>query len=126
MHPFLELRASVRWRHVVVVDGLWMMTSHGAGANVVRSASFTGTFDRLPVNFADCLIGSPITWHNTGWGVQGRVVGFKNAIIVMTSNMGSQDILQAMQIDPDSVKSRVMAQVRRPDHVPCSTPPWRA
>lgn len=43
---------------------------------------------------------------------QGRTVGFKNAIIVMTSNMGSQDILQAMQIDPDSVKGRVMAQVQ--------------
>lgn len=42
------------------------------------------------------------------------MVGFKNAIIVMTSNMGSQDILQAMQIDPDSVKARVMAQVRAP------------
>lgn len=44
-------------------------------------------------------------------------MGFKNAIVVMTSNMGSQDVLQAMQIDPDSVKSRVMVQVRAPPDV---------
>ena len=52
--------------------------------------------------------------------VQGRTVSFKNTIEVMTSNMGSQDILAAMQTDPDSVKARVMSQARQPQP---GTPP---
>ena len=53
--------------------------------------------------------------------MQGRTVSFKNTIEVMTSNMGSQDILAAMQTDPDSVKARVMSQARHPSFAV----PWR-
>jgi ATP-dependent Clp protease ATP-binding subunit ClpB len=43
---------------------------------------------------------------------QGRTVSFKNTIIILTSNMGSQYILEGMKRDPDSVKEIVMDQVR--------------
>lgn len=42
---------------------------------------------------------------------QGRMVSFKNAILIMTSNMGSQYIVEGMQKDPDGVKELVMSQV---------------
>lgn len=41
---------------------------------------------------------------------QGRVVSFKNAIIIMTSNMGSQAILEGSGRDED-VKNTVMSLV---------------
>lgn len=44
---------------------------------------------------------------------QGRTVDFKNTVIVMTSNLGSQDI-QAMQGEPhDKVKDAVMQEVKQ-------------
>ena len=43
---------------------------------------------------------------------QGRVVNFKNAVIIMTSNIGSATILEAMETDPASVKEKVTNQVR--------------
>lgn len=42
---------------------------------------------------------------------QGRMVSFKNAILIMTSNMGSQYIVEGMQKDPEGVKELVMSQV---------------
>lgn len=42
---------------------------------------------------------------------QGRKVSFKNAILIMTSNMGSQYIVDGMQKDPEGVKDMVMSQV---------------
>lgn len=42
---------------------------------------------------------------------QGRKVSFKNAILIMTSNMGSQYIVEGMQKDPQAVKEMVMSQV---------------
>lgn len=42
---------------------------------------------------------------------QGRKVSFKNAILIMTSNMGSQYIVDGMHKDPDGVKDMVMSQV---------------
>ena len=42
---------------------------------------------------------------------QGRKVSFKNAILIMTSNMGSQYIVDGMQDDPQAVKDMVMSQV---------------
>lgn len=42
---------------------------------------------------------------------QGRKVSFKNAILIMTSNMGSQYIVEGMQKDPEGVKEMVMSQV---------------
>ena len=42
---------------------------------------------------------------------QGRKVSFKNAILIMTSNMGSQYIVEGMQQDPEGVKDLVMSQV---------------
>ena len=42
---------------------------------------------------------------------QGRKVSFKNAILIMTSNMGSQYIVEGMQKDPQAVKDMVMSQV---------------
>jgi len=38
-------------------------------------------------------------------------VSFKNAILIMTSNMGSQYIVDGMQKDPEGVKDMVMSQV---------------
>ncbi len=45
---------------------------------------------------------------------QGRTVSFKNAIIIMTSNMGSGAILDGMQekADPELIKEKVMEMVR--------------
>ncbi len=44
---------------------------------------------------------------------QGRTVDFKNTVIVMTSNLGSQEI-QAMQAEPhDKVKDAVMQEVKQ-------------
>ena len=43
---------------------------------------------------------------------QGRVVSFKNAIIIMTSNMGSQAILEGANRDDDTVRDVVMSMVR--------------
>ena len=51
---------------------------------------------------------------------QGRVVNFKNAVIIMTSNIGSASILEAMETDPGTVKERVTSQVRmhfRPEFI---------
>lgn len=51
---------------------------------------------------------------------QGRVVNFKNAVIILTSNIGSASILEAMETDPDTVKERVTDQVRvhfRPEFI---------
>lgn len=42
---------------------------------------------------------------------QGRKVSFKNAILIMTSNMGSQYIVEGMQKDPGAVREMVMSQV---------------
>ncbi|KAK9811777.1 hypothetical protein WJX72_009807 [[Myrmecia] bisecta] len=51
---------------------------------------------------------------------QGRKVSFKNTIIIMTSNMGSQDILAHLGAPVDQIKDLVMLQVRqhfRPEFV---------
>jgi ATP-dependent Clp protease ATP-binding subunit ClpB len=51
---------------------------------------------------------------------QGRTVNFKNAVVIMTSNIGSAAILEAMETDPDTVKERVTSQVRthfRPEFI---------
>ncbi len=42
---------------------------------------------------------------------QGRVVDFKNAIIIMTSNIGSQDIAGAGEMDP-GIREKVISQLR--------------
>jgi len=45
---------------------------------------------------------------------QGRTVSFKNTIVVMTSNLGSGDILDTMTaLDADLLRERVMQQVHR-------------
>ena len=45
---------------------------------------------------------------------QGRTVSFKNTIVVMTSNLGSGDILDTMTaLDADLLRERVMRQVRQ-------------
>ena len=51
---------------------------------------------------------------------QGRTVNFKNAVIILTSNIGSAAILEAMETDPATVKERVTTQVRahfRPEFI---------
>jgi ATP-dependent Clp protease ATP-binding subunit ClpB len=51
---------------------------------------------------------------------QGRTVNFKNAVIILTSNIGSASILEAMETDPETVKERVTSQVRthfRPEFI---------
>ena len=46
---------------------------------------------------------------------QGRTVSFKNTILIMTSNLGSQAILEGMAArDQDRVRETVMAMVRVP------------
>ena len=46
---------------------------------------------------------------------QGRTVDFKNTVVIMTSNLGSQDILEAQQghQDADEVRRLVMTELRR-------------
>jgi len=46
---------------------------------------------------------------------QGRTVDFKNTVLIMTSNLGSQDILEAQQrrASYDDVRKLVMAELRR-------------
>jgi len=44
---------------------------------------------------------------------QGRTVSFKNAIIIMTSNLGSAAILEGVASNPEAVKETVM-QLARP------------
>lgn len=51
---------------------------------------------------------------------QGRVVSFKNAIIILTSNLGSGAILENMDADKNQVKDIVMSYVRghfRPEFI---------
>ncbi|MGI4938463.1 MAG: ATP-dependent chaperone ClpB [Janthinobacterium lividum] len=51
---------------------------------------------------------------------QGRTVDFKNTVIVMTSNLGSQRIQSMEESDPELVKIAVMADVRthfRPEFI---------
>ena len=51
---------------------------------------------------------------------QGRTVDFKNTVIVMTSNLGSQMIQQMVSADYTAVKAAVMAEVRnyfRPEFI---------
>jgi len=51
---------------------------------------------------------------------QGRTVDFKNTVIVMTSNLGSQMIQQMVNADYGAVKAAVMAEVRnyfRPEFI---------
>ena len=51
---------------------------------------------------------------------QGRTVDFKNTVIVMTSNLGSQMIQQLSGSDPGLIKTAVMAEVKtqlRPEFV---------
>ncbi len=43
---------------------------------------------------------------------QGRLVNFKNTVIIMTSNIGSSTILEDIKNSPDVVKEKVTAQVR--------------
>src|SRR4051794_3762561 len=46
---------------------------------------------------------------------QGRTVDFKNTIVIMTSNLGSQKILEAVGLyaDNDGIRNAVMDEVRR-------------
>jgi ATP-dependent Clp protease ATP-binding subunit ClpB len=51
---------------------------------------------------------------------QGRTVDFKNTVVVMTSNLGSQMIQQMAGDDPGLIKTAVMAEVKtqfRPEFV---------
>ena len=46
---------------------------------------------------------------------QGRTVNFKNTVIIMTSNIGSQQLLEGMSggVIPEGVKNGVLAQLRQ-------------
>lgn len=44
---------------------------------------------------------------------QGRTVDFKNTVIIMTSNLGSQKIMNRQGEDPDVVKEAVMDEVKK-------------
>ena len=44
---------------------------------------------------------------------QGRTVDFKNTVIIMTSNLGSQEIMNRQGEDPDVVKEAVMDEVKK-------------
>ena len=44
---------------------------------------------------------------------QGRTVDFKNTVIIMTSNLGSQEIMNRQDEDPDVVKEAVMDEVKK-------------
>lgn len=44
---------------------------------------------------------------------QGRTVDFKNTVIIMTSNLGSQEIMSRQGEDPEVVKEAVMDEVKK-------------
>ena len=44
---------------------------------------------------------------------QGRTVDFKNTVIIMTSNLGSQEIMNRQSEDPEVVKEAVMDEVKK-------------
>ena len=44
---------------------------------------------------------------------QGRTVDFKNTVIIMTSNLGSQEIMNRQGEDPEVVKETVMDEVKK-------------
>jgi ATP-dependent Clp protease ATP-binding subunit ClpB len=44
---------------------------------------------------------------------QGRTVDFKNAVIVMTSNLGSQQIMQMVGQSPEAINDAVWAEVKK-------------
>ena len=44
---------------------------------------------------------------------QGRTVDFKNTVIIMTSNLGSQEIMNRQGEDPEVVKEAVMVEVKK-------------
>ena len=44
---------------------------------------------------------------------QGRTVDFKNTVIIMTSNLGSQEIMNRQGVDPEVVKEAVMDEVKK-------------
>ena len=44
---------------------------------------------------------------------QGRTVDFKNTVIIMTSNLGSQEIMNRQGEDPEVVKEAVMDEVKK-------------
>ena len=44
---------------------------------------------------------------------QGRAVDFKNTVIIMTSNLGSQEIMNRQGEDPEVVKEAVMDEVKK-------------
>ena len=44
---------------------------------------------------------------------QGRVVDFKNTVIILTSNLGSEEIVEAGVDDFETIRSKVMALLRR-------------
>ena len=44
---------------------------------------------------------------------QGRTVDFKNSVVIMTSNIGSQLMQESPTLDPDDVRDQVMEIVRR-------------
>jgi ATP-dependent Clp protease ATP-binding subunit ClpB len=46
---------------------------------------------------------------------KGRVVSFKNCVIIFTSNIGSQDIIDLNGVDQDLMKSRVFNAMK--EHV---------
>jgi ATP-dependent Clp protease ATP-binding subunit ClpB len=41
---------------------------------------------------------------------QGRLVSFKNCLIIMTSNLGSAEIFEALSAAPDSEARRVLVK----------------
>ena len=98
-------------------QGLWLASKHATAnsASVLpcrRRPYAVVLFDEIEKAHADVFnILLQILDDGRVTDSQGRMVSFKNAILIMTSNIGSQYIVDSMQKDPDDVKELVMSQV---------------
>ena len=89
---------STFWEEVVTVHLIMLATRHHRG---------------LCMRFIDDSLAVRLVTHAKSARPQGRTVDFKNTIVVMTSNLGSADILDTLTaFDPDLLRERVMQQVR--------------
>ena len=70
-----RLFESVRFDRPVAADAPELLDATVAAmdrCSALRGARFTRPLIGYPINFADCLIGSPITSHSTGGAAQAR------------------------------------------------------
>ena len=74
--PFLQKAMHMKARPMTCTAG----AGSGAGASVMRSAGLPVFLIGSPINYADCLIGAPISWHYTAWHLPTRTCCAKGGL----------------------------------------------